>query len=124
MDDPCGCFSLSLATGAVVIMMLGHNPFSVYISMIKGMNEDCSYETLRSQFRLITAIGILAFKMKRNIGAEGQILVGSCRCVWSFYCSYFSEDPTCNSYDAGGDRSGRFALFVLAVWFAPTARQV
>ena len=74
-------FLLSLATGAVVIMMLGHNPFSVYISMIKGAwgTKTVSYETIKIAIPLlITAIGIsFAFKMKFwNIGAEGQILVG------------------------------------------------
>ena len=75
-------FLLSLATGAVVIMMLGHNPFSVYISMIKGAwgTKTVSYETIKIAIPLlITAIGIsFAFKMKFwNIGAEGQILVGA-----------------------------------------------
>ena len=74
-------FLLSLATGAVVIMMLGHNPFSVYISMIKGAwgTKTVSYETIKIAIPLlITAIGIsFAFKMKFwNIGAEGQILIG------------------------------------------------
>ena len=61
-------FLLSLATGAVVIMMLGHNPFSVYISMIKGAwgTKTVSYETIKIAIPLlITAIGIsFAFKMK------------------------------------------------------------
>ena len=75
-------FLLSLATGAVVIMMLGHNPFSVYISMIKGAwgTKTVSYETIKIAIPLlITSIGIsFAFKMKFwNIGAEGQILVGA-----------------------------------------------
>ena len=54
-------FFLSLATGAVVIMMLGHNPFSVYISMIKGAwgTKTVSYETIKIAIPLlITAIGI------------------------------------------------------------------
>ena len=75
-------FLLSLATGAVVIMMLGHNPFSVYISMIKGAwgTKTVSYETIKIAIPLlITAIGIsFAFKMKFwNIGAEGQVLMGA-----------------------------------------------
>ena len=74
-------FLLSLATGAVVIMMLGHNPFSVYISMIKGAwgTKTVSYETIKIAIPLlITAIGIsFAFKMKFwNIGGEGQVLIG------------------------------------------------
>ena len=109
-------FLLSLATGAVVIMMLGHNPFSVYISMIKGAwgTKTVSYETIKIAIPLlITAIGIsFAFKMKFwNIGAEGQILVGAVAAGAFGLFTAFSEDPTCNSYDAGGDRSGRFVRF-------------
>ena len=93
-------FLLSLATGAVVIMMLGHNPFSVYISMIKGAwgTKTVSYETIKIAIPLlITAIGIsFAFKMKFwNIGAEGQIF-GRCscgRCVWSFTAHIFPKIP-------------------------------
>ena len=29
-------FLLSLVTGGIVILMLGHNPVSVYVSMVKG----------------------------------------------------------------------------------------
>jgi len=48
-------FLLSLATGAVVIMMLGHNPFSVYISMIKGAwGRLFLMRRLRSQFRFLS----------------------------------------------------------------------
>ena len=75
-------FILSLVTGGIVILMLGHNPFSVYISMVKGAwgSSTVIHETIKLAVPLlITAIGIsFAFKMKFwNIGAEGQILVGA-----------------------------------------------
>ena len=84
-------FLLSLATGAVVIMMLGHNPFSVYISMIKGAwgTKTVSYETIKIAIPLlITAIGIsFAFKMKFwNIGGEGQVLIGGLAAAACMIC--------------------------------------
>ena len=75
-------FILSLVTGGIVILLLGHNPFSVYISMVQGAwgSRTVTYETIKIAIPLlITAIGIsFAFKMKFwNIGGEGQILVGA-----------------------------------------------
>ena len=75
-------FLLSLVTGGIVILMLGHNPISVYVSMVKGAwgSKTVIYETVKIAIPLlITAIGIsFAFKMKFwNIGGEGQILVGA-----------------------------------------------
>ena len=75
-------FILSLVTGGIVILCLGHNPISVYISMVKGAwgSSTVIHETVKIAVPLlITAIGIsFAFKMKFwNIGGEGQILVGA-----------------------------------------------
>ena len=75
-------FLLSLVTGALLILVLGNNPFSVYKAMIVGSwgSKTVFYETIKlSVPLLITAIGIsFAFRMKFwNIGAEGQILVGA-----------------------------------------------
>ncbi|HPD78816.1 MAG TPA: ABC transporter permease [Spirochaetota bacterium] len=73
---------LALVTGSFFIMILGHNPISVYISMIDGA-FGTGYrllETLRKSVPLIiTSIGIsLAFRLKFwNIGAEGQIMMGA-----------------------------------------------
>ena len=72
---------LSLITGGLVILALGHNPFSVYTSMVVGAwgSSTVIRETIKIAVPLlITAIGIsFAFKMKFwNIGAEGQILIG------------------------------------------------
>lgn len=75
-------FVLSLVTGGIIILLLGHNPFSVYVAMVKGAwgSRTVTHETIKLAVPLlITAIGIsFAFKMKFwNIGAEGQILVGA-----------------------------------------------
>ncbi|MEJ8734133.1 ABC transporter permease [Mediterraneibacter sp. ICN-202921] len=75
-------FILSLVTGGLLILALGHNPFSVYASMVKGAwgSRTVIHETIKIAVPLlITAIGIsFAFKMKFwNIGGEGQILVGA-----------------------------------------------
>jgi simple sugar transport system permease protein len=73
---------LALAAVAFFIMLLGHNPFSVYISMIEGAFGS-GYrvtETIRKAIPLIIAsLGIsLAFRLKFwNIGAEGQIMMGA-----------------------------------------------
>lgn len=75
-------FFLSLVTGALLIMALGHNPIAVYKSMVIGSwgSRTVIRETIKIAVPLlITAIGIsFAFKMKFwNIGAEGQILAGA-----------------------------------------------
>jgi simple sugar transport system permease protein len=73
---------LALLTAALFILLLQHNPLSVYSSMIKGAigSPYRLSETIRKSIPLIiTSIGIsLAFKMKFwNIGAEGQIIMGA-----------------------------------------------
>lgn len=73
---------LALTAVAFFIMLLGHNPFSVYISMVEGAFGS-GYritETIRKAIPLIIAsLGIsLAFRLKFwNIGAEGQIMMGA-----------------------------------------------
>lgn len=73
---------LSLITGGLVILALGHNPIAVYRSMVIGAwgSPTVIRETIKIAVPLlITAIGIsFAFKMKFwNIGGEGQIIVGA-----------------------------------------------
>ena len=75
-------FLLSLVTGGLLILSLGHNPIAVYTAMVKGAwgSTTVIYETIKIAVPLlITAIGIsFAFKMRFwNIGGEGQILVGA-----------------------------------------------
>ena len=73
---------LALTAASFLIIVLGHNPFSVYTSMIDGAFGS-SYrivETLRKSIPLIIAsLGIaLAFRLRFwNIGAEGQIMMGA-----------------------------------------------
>lgn len=77
-----GAIILALVTVSFFIMILGHNPLSVYASMIEGA-FGTTYritETLRKSIPLIVAsLGIsLAFRLKFwNIGAEGQIMMGA-----------------------------------------------
>ena len=75
-------FLLALATGGLLILILGNNPMEVYKSMVIGSwgSKTVINETIKITVPLlITAIGIsIAFRMKFwNIGAEGQILVGA-----------------------------------------------
>ncbi len=72
----------ALLTASIFILLMGHNPFSVYVSMVKGafgtahrFNETI----IKSIPLIITSIGIsAAFRMKFwNIGAEGQIIMGA-----------------------------------------------
>ena len=75
-------FLLALAAGGLLILTLGHNPVSVYKSMVVGAwgTSTVRYETVKIAIPLlITAIGIsFAFEMRFwNIGGEGQVLVGA-----------------------------------------------
>ena len=74
-------FLLALITGGLLLLLLGHNPITVYSAMISGAwgSPTVARETVKIAVPLlITSIGIsLAFRMKFwNIGAEGQILIG------------------------------------------------
>lgn len=74
-------FVLALAVGALLLVIIGKNPFTAYYTIVKGAfgSGTAVRETIRLTIPLlITGIGIaLAFKMKFwNIGGEGQILVG------------------------------------------------
>jgi ABC-type uncharacterized transport system permease subunit len=81
--------ALALLTSGIFILLLGLNPISVYISMVKG--------AFGSPYRIeqtiivavplvIISLGIaVAFKMKFwNIGAEGQVIMGA------FFASYLA----------------------------------
>ncbi len=73
---------LALTAAGFFIIILGHNPFSVYGSMIDGAfgSGYRILETFRKSVPLIIAsLGIsLAFRLKFwNIGAEGQIIMGA-----------------------------------------------
>lgn len=87
---------LSLVLSSLFILLLGHNPFDVYFSMLNGAFGTVSRvkDTLTIAIPLIvTSIGIMiAFKMKFwNIGAEGQILMGAFAAT--FFALNFSYLP-------------------------------
>ncbi len=74
--------SLSILIASLFIVIMGHNPLSVFVSMIVGAFGTAYriQDTLTIAIPLVvTSIGIMiAFKMKFwNIGAEGQILMGA-----------------------------------------------
>ena len=84
----------ALLVGALLILMLGHDPIAVYGEMIAGSIGSASVfrETIRIAIPLlITALGIsLAFRMRFwNIGGEGQILAGA---VAASYFALFFYD--------------------------------
>ena len=93
-------FLLALITGGLLLLLLGHNPFTVYSAMISGAwgSPTVARETVKIAVPLlITSIGIsLAFRMKFwNIGAEGQILVGAIAAGWFglFTATIFPKIP-------------------------------
>lgn len=87
---------LALVVSAIFILILGHNPIDVYISMFKGAFGSVYRikDTLTISIPLVvTSIGIMiAFKMKFwNIGAEGQILMGAF--IATFFALNFNYLP-------------------------------
>lgn len=75
-------FLCALLTGALIILLLGHNPILVYATMVKGAlgSSLARTETVKIAIPLLGAslCVALAFKMKFwNIGAEGQIMAGA-----------------------------------------------
>ncbi|MDR1821658.1 MAG: ABC transporter permease [Oscillospiraceae bacterium] len=72
----------ALLFGGLIILLLGHNPFSVYPVMFGGAlgNKLALRETVKISIPLLGAAVAIApaFKMKFwNIGAEGQIMAGA-----------------------------------------------
>ena len=93
-------FLLALITGGLLLLLLGHNPITVYRAMISGAwgSPTVARETVKIAVPLlITSIGIsLAFRMRFwNIGAEGQILVGAIAAGWFglFTATIFPKIP-------------------------------
>lgn len=72
----------ALLVGAVIILILNHNPVEVYTDMVLGSlkSKTSRIETIKIMIPLLgCAVAITpAFKMKFwNIGAEGQLLAGA-----------------------------------------------
>lgn len=87
-------FCLAIAAGALFLLLLGHNPLSVYAEMIRGCfrSKIAIQSTVKIAIPLlITSLGVtLAFKMKFwNIGAEGQLIMGA---VFASYFALFHSD--------------------------------
>ena len=73
---------LSIIAGDVFILMLGHNPFEIYGTILSGAfrSKMAIQATVKIMIPLlISSLGVtLAFKMRFwNIGAEGQIIAGA-----------------------------------------------
>ena len=71
----------ALITGALLILLLGHNPLAVYAGMLSGAygSQTALKETVKIAIPLLgAALAVaLSFKMRFwNIGTEGQILAG------------------------------------------------
>lgn len=71
----------ALTSGALLILLLGHNPLAVYAGMINGAfgTQTALKETVKIAVPLLgAALAVaLSFKMRFwNIGTEGQILAG------------------------------------------------
>ena len=84
----------ALATGALLILLLKHNPFAVYAEMVRGAvgSRTVLNETIKRTIPLLGAAVAIApaFKMKFwNIGAEGQILAGA---IAATYFALFHYD--------------------------------
>ncbi len=87
---------LALFFSSLFILIMGHNPVKVYISMLNGAfgSKYRLIETMKVAIPIIIAsIGIMvAFKMKFwNIGGEGQILMGAC--FSTYFALYFNHLP-------------------------------
>jgi len=77
----------ALLFGAILILLIGHNPLLFYREMLLGSlgTNLARTETIRIAVPLlIAAMGVgLAFKMRFwNIGAEGQIMMGATLATW------------------------------------------
>lgn len=85
---------LALIAGAIFILIIGNNPFSVYKTMVEGAfrSKLAIYGTVKIMIPLlVTSLGVtLAFKMRFwNIGGEGQIIMGA---VFASYFGIFHGD--------------------------------
>ncbi|HWT26356.1 MAG TPA: ABC transporter permease [Mobilitalea sp.] len=89
-------FIAAIIAGGIFILALGHNPFAVYATIVKGAwrSKIAIKGTVKIAIPLlIAAIGITpAFQMKFwNIGAEGQIIMGGI--FATFFALFFDNLP-------------------------------
>lgn len=87
----------ALVTSGIFLLILGFNPFEVYLSMLDG-SFGSAYRFREAIIKavplIVTSLGIsVAFKMKFwNIGAEGQIIMGAFGAT--YFALFFSELPS------------------------------
>ncbi|MDF2540352.1 MAG: branched-chain amino acid transporter permease [Herbinix sp.] len=86
-------FAAAIIAGGIFILALGHNPFLVYATIVKGAwrSSIAVKGTIKIAIPLLIAsLGItLAFQMKFwNIGAEGQIIMGA---IFATYFALFFD---------------------------------
>ena len=84
---------LAIIAGGLFILAIGHNPFQVYATIVRGAwrSPIATKATIKIAIPLlIAAIGITpAFQMKFwNIGAEGQIIMGG---IFATYFALFFD---------------------------------
>ncbi len=87
---------LAIVAGGIFILLIGHNPFKVYGTIISGVfRSTLAFQgTIKIMIPLlISALGVtLAFKMQFwNIGAEGQIIMGAV--FASYFALYHADMP-------------------------------
>lgn len=87
-------FLLALIAGGLFILLIGHNPFNLYGTIISGAFRSNMAIQATIKFMiplLISSLGVtLAFKMRFwNIGAEGQIIFGA---ICSSYFALFHSN--------------------------------
>ncbi len=87
-------FLVAILIGAIIFMVMGHNPFSAYGTIINGAlgKKTAIRQTVKNAIPLLgTALAIApCFKMRFwNIGAEGQITAGA---VAASYFALFWAD--------------------------------
>ena len=84
---PGGAILMSLLVGAIFILIIGKNPITAYVGLIKGAFGDLFSigETLENTTPLILTGLAVAFAFRTrlfNIGAEGQFLIGALAATW------------------------------------------
>jgi general nucleoside transport system permease protein len=95
---PVYAIVLALAVAAVVIVLVGSNPFEAYWALLRGMfgSADRINASLGRSTPFIGAALAVAFAFRAglfNIGAEGQLLVGATAAAWVGTFSVLADVP-------------------------------
>ncbi len=95
---PLYALLLSFIVGAVLIALIGVNPFEAYWALLRGMfgtPERIAGSVARSVPFIGSALA-LAFAFRAglfNIGAEGQLLVGGVTAAWAGTWAFMADTP-------------------------------